>query len=49
VPLSSRYAYALIDLIHDPRTKELYRYRAIQMRNRRYIELYELRDGEAGP
>jgi hypothetical protein len=37
------YTYALIDLIQDPRRREMYRYREVQLPNGRYILLYELR------
>jgi hypothetical protein len=43
VPLPPKTTYALIDLIQDPRTNEMYRYRAIRLRNGRYIELFELK------
>ncbi|MCH2170708.1 hypothetical protein MK489_07975 [Myxococcota bacterium] len=40
-PLPPKYAYAMIDLIRDPRTRESYRYRSVRLPSGKYIELYE--------
>ncbi len=45
-PLPPKYAYAMIDLIRDPRTRELYRYRSVRLPNGRYVDLYELKGEE---
>lgn len=43
LPLPPKTTYALIDLLQDPRTREMYRYRAIRLHNGRYVELFELK------
>jgi len=38
------FGYALYDLANNPRTKELYEYRALRMENGRFVELLQLRE-----